>query len=177
MTLIIRDSAEADLSAITAIYAHAVQTGTASFEYDPPDSAEMARRRAAIRRNGLPYLVAEQHGTVAGFAYANTYRARPAYRFSVEDSIYIAADRQGTGIGRQLLTALLQRCEALDLRLVIAVIGDQATLPSIRLHASCGFTLAGTLPNVGWKHGRWLNSVFMVRPLGPGATTPPRAGG
>jgi phosphinothricin acetyltransferase len=176
MTLIVRDSAEADLPAITAIYGHAVRTGTASFEYDPPDVAEMARRRADVLAKGFPYLVAELDRAVAGYAYVNTYRARPAYRFSVEDSIYIASDRRGAGIGRQLLPALLQRCEALDLRLVIAVIGDSATLASIRLHASCGFTHAGSLPNVGWKHGSWLDSVFMVRALGPGAGAPPRDG-
>jgi phosphinothricin acetyltransferase len=174
MHLIIRDGTEADLASITAIYGHAVRTGTASFEYDPPDLAEMARRRADVLGKGFPYLVGELDGAVAGYAYANTYRARPAYRFSVEDSIYIAPNRQGAGIGRQLLPALLQRCEALDLRLVIAVIGDSATLPSIRLHARCGFTHAGSLPNVGWKHGRWLDSLFMVRALGPGATAPPR---
>lgn len=176
MTLVLRDSLDADIPAITAIYGHAVRTGTASFEYDPPDAAEMARRRADVLGKDFPYLVAELDGTVAGYAYANTYRTRPAYRFSVEDSIYMAPDRQGAGIGRQLLSALLQRCEALDLRLVIAVIGNSATLPSIRLHASCGFTHAGSLPNVGWKDGRWLNSVFMVRALGPGAAAPPRSG-
>jgi L-amino acid N-acyltransferase YncA len=174
MTPIIRDSRDADLPAITEIYGHAVRTGNASFEYDPPDLTEMGRRRADVLGKGFPYLVAEQDGTVAGYTYANTYRPRPAYRFSVEDSIYIAPDRQGAGIGRQLLPALLQRCEALDLRLVIAVIGDSALLPSIRLHANCGFTHAGTLPNVGWKHGRWLDTVFMVRALGPGAAAPPR---
>ena len=174
MTLIIRDSRDADLPAITSIYGHAVRTGIASFEYDPPDLAEMARRRADVLGKGFPYLVAEQPSTVAGYTYANTYRARPAYQFSVEDSIYIAPDRQGAGIGRQLLPALLQRCEALDLRLVIAVIGDSATVASVRLHERCGFTHAGALPNVGWKHGRWLDSVFMVRALGPGAAAPPR---
>jgi phosphinothricin acetyltransferase len=174
MAPIIRDSVDADLPAITAIYGHAVRTGTASFEYDPPDLAEMTRRRAEVLGRGFPYLVAEQDGTVAGYTYANTYRARPAYRFSVEDSIYIAPERQGAGIGRQLLPALLQRCEALDLRLVIAVIGDSATVASVRLHERCGFTHAGALPNVGWKHGRWLDSVFMVRALGPGAAAPPR---
>ncbi len=173
MHLIIRDGTEADLPAITAIYGHAVRTGTASFEYDPPDLAEMARRRADVRAKGFPYLVAESDGAVAGYAYANIYRARPAYRFSIEDSIYIGPDRQGAGIGRQLLPALLQRCEALDLRLVIAVIGDSASLPSIRLHASCGFAHAGVLPNVGWKHGSWLDTVLMVRALGPGAGAPP----
>jgi phosphinothricin acetyltransferase len=174
MAPIIRDSVDADLPAITAIYGHAVRTGTASFEYDPPDLAEMTRRRAEVLGRGFPYLVAEHDGIVAGYTYANTYRARPAYRFSVEDSIYIAPDRQGAGIGRQLLLALLQRCEALDLRLVIAVIGDSATAASIRLHERCGFTHAGALPNVGWKHGRWLDSVFMVHALGPGAAAPPR---
>jgi phosphinothricin acetyltransferase len=176
MPLILRDSLDTDIAAITAVYGHAVRTGTASFEYDPPNVVEMARRRDNVLGNGFPYLVAELDGAVAGYAYVNTYRTRPAYRFSVEDSIYLAPDRQGAGIGRQLLPALLQRCEALDLRLIIAVIGDSATLPSIRLHASCGFTHAGSLPNVGWKHGRWLDSVFMVRALGPGATAPPRAG-
>jgi L-amino acid N-acyltransferase YncA len=176
MPLIVRDSLDADLPAIAAIYGDAVRTGTASFEYDPPDTAEMGRRRADILSKTFPYLVAELDGSVAGYAYANTYRARPAYRFTVEDSIYIAPNHQGAGIGTQLLPALLQRCEALDLRLVVAVIGDSATLPSVRLHARCGFTHAGALPNVGWKHERWLDSVFMVRALGPGATTPPPAG-
>ncbi len=176
MTLIIRNSAEADLPAITAIYGDAVQTGPASFEYNPPDLPEMARRRADVLGKGFPYLVAELNGAVAGYAYVNTYRARPGYRFSVEDSIYVAADRQGAGIGRQLLPPLLRRCETLGLRLVIAVIGDSANLASIRLHAGCGFTHAGALPNVGWKHGRWLDSVFMVRALGPGAAAPPPDG-
>jgi len=173
MPLIVRDSHEADLPAITAIYAHAVRTGTASFEYDPPDAAEMARRRADILGKGFPYLVAEHDGVVVGYSYANTYRVRPAYRFSVEDSIYIAPDQQGRGVGSALLPALLQRCEALGLRLVIAVIGDSATQSSIRLHARCGFSHAGVLPNVGWKHGGWRDSVFMVRALGPGAGAPP----
>lgn len=176
MTLIIRDSTDADLPAITEIYRHAVRTGTASFEYDAPDLAEMARRRADVLAKRFPYLVAEQDDSVAGYAYVNTYRARPGYRFSVENSIYIAPDRQGAGIGRILLSALLPRCEVLGLRLVVAVIGDTANLPSIRLHERCGFTHAGTLPNVGWKLGRWLDSVFMVCALGPGATTPPPDG-
>jgi phosphinothricin acetyltransferase len=173
MALIIRDSIDADLPAITEIYGHAVRAGTASFEYDPPDLAEMARRRADVLGKGFPYLTAERDGIVAGYAYANTYRTRPAYRFSVEDSIYIAPAHHGAGIGRALLSTLLPRCEALGLRLVIAVIGDTDNLPSIRLHTSCGFTHAGVLPNVGWKHGKWLDSVFMVCPLGPGATEPP----
>jgi len=176
MSIIIRDSADADLPAITEIYRHAVRTGTASFEYDPPDAAEMGRRRADVLSKGFSYLVADLNGQVAGYSYVNTYRARPGYRFSVEDSIYIAPDQRGAGLGRQLLPALLRRCEALDLRLLIAVIGDTANLASIRLHARCGFTHAGTLPNVGWKHGHWLDSVFMVRALGVGASQPPREG-
>ncbi len=175
MTLIIRDSRDTDLPAITAICGHAVRTGAASFEYDPPDPAEMARRRADVLGKAFPYLVAELDGAVAGYAYANIYRARPAYRFSVENSIYIASDRQGEGIGRQVLPALLQRCEALDLRLVIAVIGDSSP-PSIRLHASCGFTHAGNLPNAGWKHGRWLDTVFMTRAIGTPPSTRPKNG-
>lgn len=173
MSAIIRESKEIDLPAITAIYAHAVRYGTGSFEYDPPDLAEMSRRRADVVRKGFPHLVAEHDGIVVGYSYVNTYRTRPAYRFAIEDSIYIAPDQQGRGIGRQLLPALLHRCEALDIRLVIAVIGDTASQPSIRLHAACGFTHAGVLPNVGWKHGRWLDTVLMVRAIGPGATTPP----
>jgi L-amino acid N-acyltransferase YncA len=173
MSVIIRDSKEIDLPAITAIYAHAVRHGTASFEHDPPDPAEMSRRRAEVVCKGFPYLVAEHNGIVVGYAYVNTYRTRPAYRFAIEDSIYVAPDQQGRGIGSRLLPTLLQRCEGLDLRLVIAVIGDAASQPSIRLHAACGFTHAGVLPNVGWKHGRWLDTVLMVRAIGPGATTPP----
>lgn len=173
MTLIIRDCRDADLPAVTGIYADAVRTGTATFEYDPPDLAEMTRRRADVLGKGFPYLVAEQDGVVVGYAYASTYRPRPAYRFSVEDSIYIAPGEQGRGVGRLLLDTLVQRCEALGLRLMIAVIGDSASLPSIRLHAACGFSHAGVLPNVGWKHGRWLDGVLMTRPLGVGARTPP----
>jgi L-amino acid N-acyltransferase YncA len=173
MNTIIRVSKETDLPAITAIYAHAVRHGTASFEYAPPDLAEMSHRRADVVHKGFPYLVAEHDGIVVGYAYVNTYRTRPAYRFAIEDSIYIAPDQQGRGIGRQLLPALLQHCEPLGVRLVIAVIGDAASQPSIRLHAACGFTHAGVLPNVGWKHGRWLDTVLMVRAIGPGATTSP----
>jgi L-amino acid N-acyltransferase YncA len=173
MTIVVRDSRDSDLPAITAIYGHAVRFGTASFEYDPPDIDDMARRRVDILDKGFPYLIAEQNGAVVGYAYANTYRTRPAYRFAVEDSIYIAPDQQGRGVGRMLLPALLTRCAALDLRLVIAVIGDSASAPSIRLHARCGFSHAGVLPNVGWKHGKWLDTVQMTRAIGPGAAAPP----
>lgn len=173
MTTIIRDSTEADLPAITAIYGHAVRNGVASFELEAPDITEMSRRRAAVLAGGYPHLVAEQAGVVAGYTYASTYRPRPAYRFSVENSVYVAADQHGRGVGRALLGALIARCEAAGFRLMVAVIGDSANAASIGLHSAFGFTRAGVLPNVGWKHERWLDSVFMTRPLGEGATTPP----
>ncbi len=176
--MLIRDAADADIPVITAIYGHAVRHGRASFETEAPDEAEMRRRRAGIAGAGLPYLVAELPGTgVVGYAYAGPYRPRPAYRFSLENSVYVAPDRQGAGIGRALLPALISRCEALDYRLMIAVIGDSANHASIRLHASCGFTHVGVLPSVGWKHGQWLDTVLMIRPLGQGDTAPPAAGG
>lgn len=173
MSVLIRDSLPTDLPAITEIYRHSVLHGTASFEYDPPDQTEMTRRRADVLSKGFPYLVAEDHGELLGYTYASTYRPRPGYRFCVEDSIYVAPNQQGRGIGRALLPPLLQRCEALGLRLMVAVIGDTANQASIRLHTACGFQLAGTLPAIGWKHGRWLDSVLMVRPLGAAATTVP----
>ena len=170
----IRDSIDADIAAIAAIYGHAVRHGRASFETEPPDEAEIARRRAAILSAGLPYLVAELPGAGAvGYAYAGPYRPRAAYRFSLENSIYIAPDRQGARIGAALLPALVARSEALGYRLMIAVIGDAANQASIRLHARCGFTHAGVLPAVGWKHGQWLDTVLMTRALGPGANQPP----
>ncbi|MBS0560047.1 MAG: N-acetyltransferase [Proteobacteria bacterium] len=174
MPFTIRDAADADIGAITAIYAHAVLHGRASFETEAPDEAEIARRRAAIVERGMPYLVADETGAgVAGYAYAGPYRARPAYRFSVENSIYVAPGRQGGGIGRALLEALIARCEAGGFRLMVAVIGDSANAASIRLHARCGFAHAGVLPSVGWKHGQWLDTVLMTRPLGLGNTAPP----
>lgn len=173
MSILIRDGADTDLPAITAIYAHAVRTGVASFELDPPDIPEMASRRAAILAGGFPYLVAEHNGVVAGYSYASSYRTRPAYRFSVENSVYVAPDQHGNGIGRALLTALIARCEAAGFRLMVAVIGDSANAASIGLHTALGFSHAGLLPNVGWKQERWLDSVFMTRALGPGPTTPP----
>jgi phosphinothricin acetyltransferase len=176
MTLTVRDCAPTDIPAIAAIYKHAVLHGLASFELDPPDAAEMGRRRADILAKGYPYLVAEQDGAVVGYTYASTYRARPAYRFTVENSVYVAPDRQRGGIGRALLPALIARCEQADYRLMVAVIGDSANMGSIRLHAACGFAHAGLLPNIGWKHGRWVDSVLMTRALGPGATEPPPPG-
>lgn len=173
MSTIIRDSTEADLAVITAIYAHAVQTGVASFELEAPNIAEIARRRGAILAGGFPYLVAERDGAIAGYSYASTYRARPAYRFSVENTVYVAPAQHGHGIGRALLTALIARCEAAGYRLMVAVIGDSANTASIGLHAALGFSHAGLLPNVGWKQQRWLDAVLMTRPLGLGPTAPP----
>ena len=170
----IRDSHPNDLSAVTAIYAHWVTHGLASFELTPPDAAEMARRRDAILAAGYPYLIAtDETGRVLGYAYASAYRTRPAYRFAVEDSIYVAPDANRGGVGRALLAALIGRCETRGFRLMVAVIGDSGNAPSIGLHRAHGFTHAGTLPAIGWKHGRWVDSVLMTRALGAGATTPP----
>ena len=173
MPCIIRDSADRDLPAMTAIYAHAVRHGLASFELEPPDLAEMTRRRAAILVGGFPYLVAEADGRVAGYAYAGAYRSRPAYRFAVENSVYVAPDQHKAGIGRALLGALIERCTLAGFRIMVAVIGDSGNLASIRLHAACGFDHAGVLPGVGWKHGRWVDSVLMTRPLGAGISSAP----
>ena len=173
MSPLVRPSRTADLPAIAAIYADAVVHGTASFELDPPSEAEMARRRAALLDGGYPYLVAERDGTVLGYAYAGPYRPRAAYRSTVEDSIYVAPAARGQGLGRTLLGALIRECEALDFRLMVAVIGDEASLGSIRLHESLGFARSGVLPGTGHKHGRWLATVLMHRALGPGTATPP----
>ncbi|MBK1657848.1 GNAT family N-acetyltransferase [Paracraurococcus ruber] len=174
MSLALRDSREADVPAIARIYGHWVRHGLASFELDPPGAEEMARRRDAILAGGYPYLVAtDAAGTVLGYAYAGPYRTRPAYRFACEDSIYVAPEAAGRGAGRALLPALVARCEAQGLRLMVAVIGDSGNAASIGLHAACGFQRAGMLPAIGWKHGRWVDSVLMVRPLGPGPATPP----
>ena len=171
--LCIRPAAAGDIPAITRIYAHAVEHGTASFEIDPPDEAEMARRLQAMLDNDYPYLVAERAGTVAGYAYANAYRPRVAYRWSVEDSIYVAPQMQGQRIGSQLLARLIEEAEARGYRQMIAVIGDSAQTPSIAVHARAGFSHIGTLRSVGFKFGRWLDTVLMQRALGSGAVTPP----
>ena len=173
MSMIVRPSVDSDLPRITAIYAHAVIHGTASFELDPPDQAEMSRRRAALVEGGFPYLVAEQDGDVVGYAYAGAYRTRPAYRSTVEDSIYVAPQAQGQGAGRLLLTTLIEECEARDFRLMVAVIGDEESHGSIGLHRSMGFELAGIIKGIGYKHGRWLSTVLMHRPLAIGMSEPP----
>lgn len=169
----IRDSRAEDIRTIAGIYAHWVEHGLASFELEPPDDAEMARRRDAVLAAGYPYLVAERAGAVLGYAYASAYRTRPGYRFAVENSVYVAPELGRGGVGLALLKALIARCEAQGFRLMVAVIGDSANEPSIRLHARAGFQHAGLLPAIGWKHGRWIDSVLMTRRLGPGAAMPP----
>jgi L-amino acid N-acyltransferase YncA len=169
----IRPASTADIPAVTAIYGHSVQTGTASFELEPPTEAEMARRMQALLDGGYPYIAAEIDGTLAGYAYAGSYRPRPAYRYSVEDSIYIDPTAQRRGVGRALLLRLIEECERRGFRQMIAVIGDSAQVPSIELHRAAGFRMIGTFENCGYKFDRWLDSVFMQRQLGPGATTKP----
>jgi phosphinothricin acetyltransferase len=173
----IRPCEDADIAAVAAIYRHHVLTGVASFEEIPPDPAEMGRRHDQIRARELPYLVAEQAGRIAGFAYASHYRARSAYRFTVEDSIYIDHTRTGRGIGRTLLGALVERCVRQGYRQMVAVIGGSDQWPSIGLHRALGFSLIGTLPAVGAKFGNWVDVVLMQRALGSGATTPPGKNG
>jgi L-amino acid N-acyltransferase YncA len=173
MSVSIRRATPSDIAAITRIYADAVEHGTASFELEPPDQIEMARRQQALVASGYPYLVAEREGAIAGYAYAGPYRSRPAYRWSVEDSIYVAPECHRNGIGRRLLAQLVADAQALGFRQMIAVIGDSAQVPSIALHAAAGFELIGTLRSVGFKRGRWLDTVLMQRPLGSGDTAPP----
>jgi phosphinothricin acetyltransferase len=170
---LIRPATPADIAAITRIYAEAVRHGTASFELEPPDEAEMARRFRSLLDGGYPYQVAEIGGTVVGYAYAGPYRPRPAYRFSVEDSVYIDPGAQRRGIGRALLSRLIEAAERRGYRQMIAVIGDSAQTASIELHRGLGFHLVGTIENVGFKFDRWLDTVLMQRALGPGASTKP----
>lgn len=169
----VRFATDADIKAVTGIYAHHVRHGTASFEIEPPDAAEMRRRWQDICDKKLPYFVAEKNGDAVGYAYAGLYRPRVAYRFTVEDSIYVHPDCAGQGIGGVLLPALIADCEARGLRQMIAVIGDSANAASIGLHRKFGFEDAGILKNVGFKFGRWLDAVFMQRKLGQGAETVP----
>lgn len=163
---IIRTATAADMAAITGIYRPAVLEGTASFELEPPDEPEMLRRFKAIAEGGYPYFVAELDGRIVGYAYANAYRTRPGYRFTVEDSIYIAPEAQGRGIGRVLLKALIDTSTVKGYRLMVAVIGDSRRFGSIVLHRNAGFTFCGTIHSVGYKFGRWLDSVIMELPLG-----------
>ncbi|MEF7613932.1 N-acetyltransferase family protein [Aquincola sp. MAHUQ-54] len=174
--LLIRPSRPDDVPAVTAVYRHAVLHGTGTFELEAPDEADMGRRREAVLANGLPWLVAERDGQVLGYAYANHFRPRRAYRFCVEDSIYLHPDAHGQGIGRLLLTELMAQCEARGARQMLAVIGDAANAGSVGVHRSCGFEHTGVLKAVGWKFDRWLDVVMMQRALGEGAGTAPAEG-
>lgn len=170
---LIRPSREDDVAAIAAIYAHHVLHGTGTFETEAPTEADMAARRTDVLSRNLPYLVAERDGQVLGFAYCNWFKPRPAYRFSAEDSIYLAEAARGQGIGSQLLAALSQAAEAAGVRKLIAVIGDSANTGSIRVHQSQGFTHVGVLKDSGWKFGQWRDVVLMDKVLGAGSTTAP----
>lgn len=163
----LRPVTASDVAAVHAIYAHHVLHGTGTFELEPPDDAEMARRIDAVTSLGLPFLVAAEGDDVLGFAYAGPYRPRPAYRFTVEDSIYLHADATGRGVGTTLLTAVLDACTGLGIRQVIAVIGDSDNAASIRVHERCGFKRVGVFRAVGWKFDRWLDTVLMQRELHP----------
>ena len=169
----LRAASERDLPAIHSIYAHHVLHGLASFEEEPPSIEELARRYRDITDRGLPYLVAEYGLEVAGYGYCAPYRARSAYRYALEDSVYVRHDMTGRGVGKALLDELIVRCEALGYRQIIAVIGDSGHAASIGVHAACGFLRVGTLRSVGFKFGRWVDSVLMQRPLGPGDATRP----
>lgn len=171
--VLIRPSREADLPAIQAIYAYAVAHGTGTFETEAPSIEEMSKRRAEVLSRQLPWLVAEAEGQVLGYAYANYFRPRLAYRFCVEDSIYLHADQQGKGLGRLLLAELIARCEQAGARQMLAVIGDSENKGSIGLHQAMGFQASGTLNSAGWKFGRWLDVVMMQRSLGQGDQSQP----
>lgn len=168
-----RPALPADLPALQAIYAHHVMHGLASFEEEAPAVDEIARRHADVTGRGLPWLVAEAGGVVAGYGYCAPYRARSAYRYALEDSVYVRQDMHGKGVGGALLRELVERCEVLNYRQIIAVIGDSANAASINLHASVGFVRCGMLRSVGFKFGRWVDSVLMQRPLGRGDASLP----
>jgi phosphinothricin acetyltransferase len=171
--MLVRPAAPQDLPAIQAIYAHHVLHGLASFEEVPPAVEEMRRRYDDIVGQGLPYLAAEENGELLGYGYCSLYRTRSAYRYTLEDSIYVKQGRQGKGIGKALLAELIARCTALNYRQIVAVIGDSANAASIKLHASLGFVRAGVLRSTGFKFGRWVDSVYMQLPLGAGDGTKP----
>jgi phosphinothricin acetyltransferase len=171
--VLVRPVSSRDIPAIARIYGQAVREGTASFELDEPGEADMLQRYESLTAAGYPYVVAELDGAILGYAYAGLYRARPAYRWTVEDSVYVDVGAHRRGVGRALLARLIADSEALGFRQMIAVIGDTANTGSIELHRAAGFRMVGTFENVGFKFGRWLDSVLMQRPLGPGAQTPP----
>lgn len=169
----IRPSTDADVPAITAIYTHHVLHGTGTFEIEPPSADDMATRRIDVLAKGLPYLVAEEDSRVLGFAYCNWFKPRPAYRFSAEDSIYLAPEAAGRGLGRQLLSALTEQAQACGVRKLIAVIGDSANAGSIGVHRTLGFDHVGVIRSCGWKFERWLDIVLMEKALGAGDSCPP----
>ena len=169
----IRPARPADVSAIAAIYGDAVLTGTATFEIEPPAETEMLRRLSILVDGGYPYLVAETGGAVIGYGYCGPYHLRPAYRDTVEDSIYLASEARRQGLGRSVLSALIDECEDRGFRQMIAIISDSGNARSLHLHRSAGFALVGTLKHVGYKHGRWLDTTIMQRALGPGGMVPP----
>lgn len=174
LALTVRDATDADMDDVTAIYAHHVLHGTGSYETAPPTREEMLRRRDGILAQGLPWLVATEAGgsAVLGYAYAGLFHGRVGWRFTVEDSVYIADEAQNRGVGRALLMELVSRCEAAGKRQMIGVVGDARNTGSIALHAACGFEQTGIIKAGGWKFGRWIDTVYMQRPLGPGATAP-----
>lgn len=174
--ILIRPCDETDIDAVASIYAHHVLNGTATFETTPPTSAEMAQRRADVLGKGLPWLVVEVDGQVQGYAYATWFRPRSAFRYCVEDSIYLAPNMEGRGLGRALLAELMTRCQRAGMRKMVAVIGDSANAGSIGLHRTLGFGLVGTMAACGWKFGRWLDIVIMERALGPGRDAPAEIG-
>ena len=161
----IRDAQIADADAVATIYAHYVCHSTASFEQHPPDTVAIAQRMRTITEQNLPYLVAESNRRITGYAYASPWRSRAAYRYSVEDSVYVAADMQRRGIGSALLVALIARCEPIGIRQMVAVIGDSSSIPSIELHRRLGFRQIGALRDIGYKFDRWLDTVLMQRAL------------
>lgn len=176
MRLHVRNAVAADIAAITALYAREVRDGIASYEAVAPDEMEMARRWEALVGRGLPYFVAEHDGRFAGYAYASSYRPREGYRWTVEDTLYVQPDMQGRGVGRALLTHLIEACEVLGFRQMVAVIGDRSNLASIRLHQRLGFRTVGVFQGLGRKQGRWLDNVQMQRHLGLGDTCEPHGG-
>jgi len=175
--MIIREATSADAEALAAIYGHHVLHGLGTFEEEPPSAAEMERRRAAIADLGLPYLAAEADGRIMGFAYAGPFRTRAAYRYTLEDSVYVAPDAVGKGVGRAVLGAVVEACEALGVRQLVAVIGDSGNAASIGLHAALGFRRAGVGEAFGFKHGRWVDIVWMQKALNRGSETNPEGPG
>ena len=168
MSAAIIDAGPSHTAQVQAIYAHWVLNGSGSFEEVPPDGAEMGRRRQLVQDLGLPYLVAEENGVVQGFAYAGPYRPRPGYRYTVEDSVYVAPWTQAKGIGRRLLGEVIRRAEAAGKRQMLAIIGDSGNTASIGLHEAMGFRRVGVFQSIGFKFGRWVDTVMMQRALGPG---------